>query len=550
MARARLSSDVFGAVLLLCMAVGAYCTGGGNESSAAGAGAGAAAAAAALMNDRSLNATAALGNGTALKVNNGTAVPKRLDVVTTALGYTIGPLVLVYGNDLQAIVVMLNALYACGLQRMLDALSSIKGVASLRPDLPIQIYSTVIAATTMTSVSLKGGMADLMLKVGIISNMMQSTAVKMMAQFQDRLPPAAVGTVNSAVSSVIAFASTLLATSPIPAGISATIVALNNGVITPAVAGLSKGIKAKELDCEPADPSDTPTDCITARWLSFLVMYIPVVVPVATALFVRRARDKAKALKDEVRAKARAMKDSAAAAQAAAAAAGGLDEGAVMHRPGRAVSVGDGPEKLKTSPLIKVNSAVMAANLLMNAVFLSWGPLLREKGLLTETAKTAMMWLLVGASIVVQVQLERRSIEGLEDSVHPRCTKLVDLLFVGRSTCLRPIIALNNAIIKVAGGKMPPGAAAAGAAAAGGGTGGGGVVQEGATVAQNPMTAASPASLSLASKAKAKPSPKGMPRVRSFASPAQAIRRVLSRTNNAVLVKVRRPEPEKLGVML
>ena len=214
--------------------------------------------------------------------------------------------------------------------------------------------------------------------------MLQSTAFNMVAQFQERLPPAAVGTVNSALSSAIAYASTALATSPIPAGIAATIVALNNGVITPAVARLTGEINAKKaamsgstgkdpaLYCAPPNPRDTPTECLTERWLMFLVNYIPVVVPVAVAVIVRRAKMKvkvkvaaAKAVAAAKVAQANAMKDTLAAAAAATDPKAMKAMRAAKKWRGNKAGA---PEKQPTEPLIKVNSAVMAANLITSTL--------------------------------------------------------------------------------------------------------------------------------------------------------------------------------------
>ena len=387
--------------------------------------------------------------GALVSFGNATVQGVSVDYMRSMIGFSLGPLVMLYGKDLQAIVAALNAGYACGLDRLLDVVRKIKSLAMLDTNLPIQIYGTLVAASSMTSVSLQGGTGDLMLKIGIISAMMQRKAAELMEQYQHRLPLGLLGSINSAISSAIGFVSTVLASSAIPAAIAAAVIAVNNGVATPFVAKMAAEIEERKIDCVPHEDKGLHSICLGERWLKFLVLYVPTLVPIGVAVVVRRLRTKAMVLK---------AASAAAAGAAGAAAAGGAEE---VHRPGAKAAAAMknksvGPASMKTSLIEKVNAAVMSGTLLTAAAAGSLVHVLEARGMNTPSFLGALQFSVVGLSLLVQWHLEKFEVG---EAVHPRMEKPIRAVAALKRTVLKPVLLLNFKILRLAGQKVEkPGA--------------------------------------------------------------------------------------------
>jgi len=389
-------------------------------------------------------ANATGGGGGLVSYGNTTVAGVSVDYVRSMIGFTFGPLVMLYGNDLRAVVAALNAAYACGLDRMLNVVRKIRNIAMLDTELPLAIYGTVVAAASMTSVSLQGGTGDLMLKIGIISGMMQQKAVTLMQQHQHRLPLGWIISINSGLSSGIGFVTTALASSALPASIAAGIIAVNNGVGAPFVAAISQKIEDEKLDCVVREDKELPSACLTERWLKFLVLYVPTLVPITVAVIVRRMREKAANIARMVR-----------AAKDAEMKAAGKEVEHIKHA--------GGGKKKKSAIIEKVNAAVMAGTLLTAAAAGSCVHLLQARGMNTPSFLMCVQGFVVSCSMLVQWQLEKFELDGPQHVI-PLMRMPIRGIVTIKETVLKPMIWLNYKILTVAGQEAAKPAAAAAAA--------------------------------------------------------------------------------------
>jgi hypothetical protein len=100
------------------------------------------------------------------------------------IGTVLGPLVVLYGNKLQSIICVLNAAYAANLFGLLGELQEIKCPKQFDPTIVQRMSKVSLSLVTIAVVGLKKGSVDLILKVGVVSAMMQDSMVKLLSKIR------------------------------------------------------------------------------------------------------------------------------------------------------------------------------------------------------------------------------------------------------------------------------------------------------------------------------------------------------------------------------
>jgi hypothetical protein len=115
-------------------------------------------------------------NGRGAIISNTTRVDHKFNIsytyssmppnfVEAALGTVLGPIVLFYGYQVQAIVTALNAAYAANVFGLFQEFESIQCMKQLKSSLADKVWKVGLAAVTIAAVGLRRGSIDLLLKV-------------------------------------------------------------------------------------------------------------------------------------------------------------------------------------------------------------------------------------------------------------------------------------------------------------------------------------------------------------------------------------------------
>merc|ERR1711988_191582 len=116
--------------------------------------------------------------------NSNSNTDHEVDYLSTVIGFSFGPLVLVYGNSLQAIVIVFNALYTAGLQRLTNTIQDLDCIEELTTENAVNFYTILFAAVTIAGFGLRKGSMSTILKVGVISQVMQNSVVAFIATME------------------------------------------------------------------------------------------------------------------------------------------------------------------------------------------------------------------------------------------------------------------------------------------------------------------------------------------------------------------------------
>ena len=115
-------------------------------------------------------------------VQNNAASSIEADYLQMLIGIFFGPLILIYGMDLKAFLVLLNAMFAADFFGFIRDLQGVGCFAELEQSFPQRGFKVLFAVSTIATVGLKGGTVELILNVGIVSSKLNMVAYDLLEQ--------------------------------------------------------------------------------------------------------------------------------------------------------------------------------------------------------------------------------------------------------------------------------------------------------------------------------------------------------------------------------
>lgn len=149
--------------------------------------------------------------------------------VEGTIGTFVGPVVLMYGYRLQAVVTALNACFAANVFGVMAKLQAANCPSDVDPQLPKELIKVFFAMVTIATVGLKKGVTSLILKVAVVSAMMQDSLVTLIERVP--LTEAQAGVANAASAATVTFIASTLAVGAAPAAVAAATVTIVSGLL-------------------------------------------------------------------------------------------------------------------------------------------------------------------------------------------------------------------------------------------------------------------------------------------------------------------------------
>ena len=106
-----------------------------------------------------------------------------MDYAAVVVGFALGPAVLLFGHELQAVKQLLNVWYAVGASLLLRNLQDLGSWTDLSPALGAELYSTGLAFAAVLYASMQGGHIDMILRVGVTCNQLTRLVFGVAVQF-------------------------------------------------------------------------------------------------------------------------------------------------------------------------------------------------------------------------------------------------------------------------------------------------------------------------------------------------------------------------------
>jgi hypothetical protein len=237
-----------------------------------------------------------------------TAQQLQIDYVEMMLGITAGPLILLYGTDLKAFLVLLNAMYATDFFGFLRELQSINCFMELDTKFPNNGFKVIFGISTIATVGLKGGAVELILNVGIVSGKLSAVGYDLISQVE--LDEYWTGIVYGGMTSFVSGLACTLSAGIAPYGLGAGFVTfVSTGALAGEVVKAARHIEKYDIACEPRTllvkgPDGTDVEvteqvdacgennvfkyCQMVAWGNVFMQIIPVFVAVLLALIAKR----------------------------------------------------------------------------------------------------------------------------------------------------------------------------------------------------------------------------------------------------------------------
>ena len=212
------------------------------------------------------------------------------------------------GGYLQAIVLIINALYCTGGSTLFKLLNAVKCAEMVTADLPAQVMTILFSITTAVTCGLHHGVVSVILRVTFITAHVNMAVVLVWEQYQYSMASWAVVLGNVICSGLVSFLSSMLASglkAGLVSGVLSGLVVLSIG---PELVSLRKENRERGIVCpasyapggdgfqlQPTDEvcaNSAPASCDFIRWGTFSITWVPVLIPVAAAVyhFISRQR--------------------------------------------------------------------------------------------------------------------------------------------------------------------------------------------------------------------------------------------------------------------
>jgi hypothetical protein len=173
-----------------------------------------------------------------------------IDYIETMLGITAGPLILLYGTDLKAFLVLLNAMYAVDFFGFLRDLQKVNCMMELDQQSPGIGFKVLFGVSTIASVGLKGGAVELILNVGIVSAKLSLTGYELLSRVD--LDEYWSGVIYGGMSSFVSGLACTLSAGPVPYGLAAgALTFISTGALAGEVSKSEDKIEEFDLRCAP-----------------------------------------------------------------------------------------------------------------------------------------------------------------------------------------------------------------------------------------------------------------------------------------------------------